>query len=309
MSELSNKLKEQPKVSYAQNFEDIVLDRLFEDVKRGFYIDVGANHPSVDSVTKLFYDKGWNGINIEPHPVMYEKLVEVRKRDLNLNLAISDESEKKVFYFFESSGFSTLNSEIAKQHSEGGLARTSSEILTCTLNEVIENNTKNQIIHFLKIDVEGSEREVLLGLNLSKYRPIVILIESFRPNTQIENHTDWESILLDSEYLFCYQDGVNRFYLDTQFSNLQDKFKFPPNVFDHFEKEYPHKTDYIVRLQQKINELNINVDEQQIKIDDLLSRLERVNQTIVPLYGNVSSCTSEKSKLEKPMIATLEVDD
>lgn len=309
MSKLSDKMKKQPKVSYAQNFEDIILDRIFEDVKKGFYIDIGANHPSVDSVTKLFYDRGWNGINIEPHPVMYEKLVDVRKRDLNLNLVISDKLGEKKFHFFELSGYSTLNSKIAKQHTEAGLVGTSRTVPVCTLDEVIKNNIKDQIIHFLKIDVEGSERGVLLGLNLSKYRPIIIVIESFRTNTQIENHTDWESILLDSKYHLCYQDGVNRFYLDTQFSYLQDKFKYPPNVFDHFEKDYPHKTHYINNLQKKINELNMNVDEQQIKINELQSRLEAISQTLVPLFGIESNCADEKSKFEKPISTTLEVDN
>ena len=53
-------------VSYSQNFEDVMLWRALKDVENGFYIDVGANHPAIDSVTKLFYENGWSGINIEP---------------------------------------------------------------------------------------------------------------------------------------------------------------------------------------------------------------------------------------------------
>ena len=55
-------------LSYAQFLEDIQLYRALKEIKNGFYIDVGANHPLDHSVTKLFYEKGWSGINIEPSP-------------------------------------------------------------------------------------------------------------------------------------------------------------------------------------------------------------------------------------------------
>jgi len=54
-------------VSYAQNYEDVMLWRALKHIENGFYIDVGAAWPSEHSVTKLFYDEGWRGINIEPN--------------------------------------------------------------------------------------------------------------------------------------------------------------------------------------------------------------------------------------------------
>ena len=53
-------------VSYAQNFEDVMLWRALREVTHGFYIDVGAADPDSDSVTRAFYDRGWSGINVEP---------------------------------------------------------------------------------------------------------------------------------------------------------------------------------------------------------------------------------------------------
>src|SRR5579863_744930 len=74
-------------VSYAQNGEDVLLGRAFGWQTDGFYIDVGANHPVNDSVTKAFYDRGWRGINIEPGRV-FEKLAAMRPRDVNLPIAL-----------------------------------------------------------------------------------------------------------------------------------------------------------------------------------------------------------------------------
>ena len=75
-------------ISYAQNFEDVVLDRVFKNVRQGSYIDVGAYDPVEDSVTKTFYDRGWSGINVEPVKTLYQKLVHQRPRDQNMNVAV-----------------------------------------------------------------------------------------------------------------------------------------------------------------------------------------------------------------------------
>ena len=86
LSERKDSIIEYPPsiISYAQNGEDIILNRVFMGEKNGFYIDVGAGKPNDDSVTKVFYDLGWRGINIEPHPENFHLLDKERKRDINL---------------------------------------------------------------------------------------------------------------------------------------------------------------------------------------------------------------------------------
>ncbi len=79
-------------IYYSQNREDIILDSFFPDVEEGFYVDVGAYDPDHDSVTKLFYLKGWHGINIEPQEKRHQLFVKKRKRDTNLNIGISSKS-------------------------------------------------------------------------------------------------------------------------------------------------------------------------------------------------------------------------
>ena len=75
-------------ISYAQNFEDVMLWRALGHIERGFYIDVGACSPDEHSVTKLFSERGWHGINVEPNPVHYEALKSRRPRDVNLPIAL-----------------------------------------------------------------------------------------------------------------------------------------------------------------------------------------------------------------------------
>ena len=56
-------------ISWAQNLEDVMLARAFKGTARGYYVDVGAYDPVIDSVTRHFYEAGWHGINIEPHSI------------------------------------------------------------------------------------------------------------------------------------------------------------------------------------------------------------------------------------------------
>ena len=76
-------------ISYAQNFEDVMLWRALRDIPQGFYVDVGANDPVIDSVTRWFYQQGWHGINIEPVPHWHQRLQADRPLDINLQMAVS----------------------------------------------------------------------------------------------------------------------------------------------------------------------------------------------------------------------------
>jgi hypothetical protein len=80
-------------VSYAQANEDLLLFDTLREVSPevGFYIDVGANDPEKDSVTKLFYDQGWRGVNIEPSPEWFARLTEARVRDINIQAVASNQ--------------------------------------------------------------------------------------------------------------------------------------------------------------------------------------------------------------------------
>jgi len=100
-------------ISYAQNFEDVMLYRALKDVQHGFYIDVGAQDPEVDSVTRAFYDRGWHGINIEPVQHWFEKLERDRPHDINLRVAVSDHEGELTLYESDASGLSTSDSAFA----------------------------------------------------------------------------------------------------------------------------------------------------------------------------------------------------
>ena len=107
-------------LSYAQNSEDVLLSRIFKG-ESGTYVDVGACHPVIDSVTYAFYKRGWTGINFEPTLTMFERLEAVRPRDNNLNLAVSNENGRGVFYECPSHlPLSTMNAVVAEEIRQSG---------------------------------------------------------------------------------------------------------------------------------------------------------------------------------------------
>lgn len=244
-------------VSYAQNYEDVMLRRALQDVKQGFYIDVGAQREELDSVTKAFSLAGWRGINIEPHPGYFKELVHGRPHDINLDVAIGEHEGMLNISFIDDTGLSTADSEIANQHAAAGYVIRTQEVAMLTLASVWRRHVPvGQPVHFLKVDVEGLERAVLAGNDWNTNRPWIVLVEATLPNSQVENHASWESIMLNAGYTFVYADGLNRFYLAPEHSDRVASFKYPPNVFDGFiTLALQRSIDDVKTLRQNIVEI------------------------------------------------------
>jgi FkbM family methyltransferase len=221
-------------ISYSQNQEDVILWRALKHITKGFYIDVGANDPVEDSVTMAFYERKWNGINIEPLKDSYERLCAERLRDVNLQLALSDRVGEQLIYDAKVRGWATCNESVAANYEREGRQIAVETVQTDTLLNVCQNHVVGDI-HFLKIDVEGAEGAVLRGMDFSVYRPWIVLVEALDPVSNALTHNEWEPLLLNATYEFVYFDGLNRFYIAQEHIELANALKIPPNVLDLFQ--------------------------------------------------------------------------
>lgn len=198
--------------SYSQEGEDMILRRVFENKKKGFYIDVGAHHPKRFSNTYFFYKKGWRGINVDAMPGSMASFNKVRPRDINIEQPISDEQQTLTYYAFNEpalNGFSKRLSDSRDDMTNYNVIFTK-ELETKTLDSVLEAYFPNDIkeIDFLTIDVEGLDFQVLKSINLVKYQPKVILIEilgSSLSNLQDNDITRY----LESHKYKMYAKAVN----------------------------------------------------------------------------------------------------
>lgn len=264
-------------VSYAQNYEDVMLARAFAGLRDGFYIDVGAQDPRFDSVTKAFYDLGWHGINLEPVEHWHRRMVEDRPRDINLCLAAGAAEGTIEFHETTDSGLSTGNAAIAQRHREQGYALRARQVPVSTLDAIWDAHVSGPV-HFLKVDVEGAEAEVLRGLDLSRHRPWVILVEATEPNSRVSTHAQWESLLVDRGYRFVYQDGLNRFYVADEHAALAEAFASPPNIFDGFIRR--EQLDQRAELEQRIAELDALAHRRAAYIDELVANIGKKDQAL-----------------------------
>jgi hypothetical protein len=138
------------------------------------------------------------------------------------------------FHEIPGSGFSSIDpgaSDLGRLH---GYNTNAYEVQCLTLSQVFTQQADQKTVHFLKIDVEGHELEVIRSMDWQTHRPIVVLVEAVAPGGRTDAWSEWEPILLDANYNFVLFDGLNRFYLRQESADLKERFALPPNVFDGF---------------------------------------------------------------------------
>ena len=230
-------------ISYSQNGEDVLLWRALGHVKNGFYIDVGANDPEEHSVTKAFYDAGWRGISIEPLPSFHQAFLAQRPRDVNLAIAAgSSNGELTLYDTPQVRGWASPEQSVAELHRAEGHEVVELSVPVRTLASVCEEHVQDGPIHFLKIDVEGFEGEVLKGMDFARWRPWVLVIEATLPNSRETNHASWEHLVTGQRYRFVWFDGLNRYYVAEEHAELLPHFGIQPNVFDDYISHHLDKS-------------------------------------------------------------------
>lgn len=210
--------------TYSQCGEDLILDSLLSDYKKGFYVDVGAYDPIRFSNTLHFYQKGWSGISIEPNYDQYNKFVRSRPYDINLNIGVSKHNATMMYYQMNPTTLSTFSKSMADEYIRCGyVLKNKKKVPVLTLKEILKRNGSHRDIHFLTIDVEGHEMEVLKSNDWKKYRPHVICLEVHYSNMDVVTDKKRELMVLnylDSiGYIYYTKTQLNYFFIDKKKAN------------------------------------------------------------------------------------------
>lgn len=223
-------------IAYAQCAEDIVLHRAFENDPPGIYVDVGAGHPVIGSVTRLLYQRlHWHGIEIEPLPEMAALLREQRTGNTVVEAAVALQQGTCTLHRLpENWGMSTIVPEIAEHHENQGWAICEETVKTLPLDDILAAHLPDERVDVLKIDVEGAELQVLRSFNIQRWRPRVMVIEGTKPGSAERNHEQWVATIPPSLYQEVLFDGLNRFYVRTDEPLIANTLRVGANVFDQF---------------------------------------------------------------------------
>jgi FkbM family methyltransferase len=170
---LKSRKIQKKRILYSNWGLDLISDDFFKKKNKGVYIDVGCHQPFLNNNTYPLYKRGWTGINIDLDFNTIDMFNFFRKKDLNIQAAISDvEHETDLFFFHNRSAVNTLSKQ------SGLKAKVIKKVKTRTLNNIIAlSKFKNEKINYLSIDVEGFELNVLKGFDINKYKPDLVIIE------------------------------------------------------------------------------------------------------------------------------------
>ncbi len=215
---------------YSQFGEDSVLFSFLEErrldsaasseikeKKTGFYVDVGACAPKQFSNTYFFYKKGWRGINIDATPGSMRIFNKIRKRDINIETAVSDTNQDLAFYTW---GVHELTNTFSPENAELFAKKFGKEpekiiLKTQRLEQILDTHLpKGQSIDFITVDAENHNLEVLRSNNWIKYCPqfVVVEVDNTKPILEEISGTEIVIFMKTVRYHLCAWVGINLFF-------------------------------------------------------------------------------------------------
>lgn len=176
-------------ISYAQHGDDLFLLNVFDliGVHCGRYLDIGAHHPTTISNTRLLYERGWRGLNVEANPRLIKAFDRDRPEDLNLCVGVADKGGILPFYMLDpESGRNTFDLTEATAVS-GQLQRSMKaemNLKVITLDWIIRNYAGGTWPHLLSMDIEGLDYAALEASAFDKDNgPMVACVEVRRADS------------------------------------------------------------------------------------------------------------------------------
>lgn len=177
------------RLSYSQEGEDLVLARILAEmsVGKGFFVDIGAHHPTRFSNTYYFYRRGWHGINVDALPGTKKLFQRMRPRDITIECGVGSQEGVLKYFAFNEPALNTFSESEAKRKNFAPYRIVETlQIPVVTLQRILEDHLPdNTSIDFMTIDAEGFDHEVIVSNDWKKYRPRVVLVELL--NTGIQN--------------------------------------------------------------------------------------------------------------------------
>jgi FkbM family methyltransferase len=208
---------------FAQNGEDYILCTFFSFKEDGYFVDVGAFDGIHLSNSYCFELLGWRGVCVEPQKIYYELCCSNRPLSVCIHAACADsDAINEITISTDITGlFSGVNLDNEQKNIHEhyraigqSLADTKKEVVPATtLNALLTKHLPSEpVVDFISIDVEGFEKNVLEGLDLSKFAPRILLVET----STDEDLSTISEYLAQHGYTFARRVGPNSYFTTNQ---------------------------------------------------------------------------------------------
>lgn len=212
---LKRLLNREASINYSQTGEDAIIRALLDEYRPGFYVDVGCHDPIAGSNTLSLYLHGWRGLNIDANPRLIRRFRRIRRRDLAVCAAVSDQEREMVFHEFDSELVGTLSTEVLPQWRARWTERAQRRVRTRRLDALLQEHLPpGQAIDLLSIDVEGHDLQVLRSIDLQRYRPRLLLVEIHQLDLQRVAEQPVVRHLAAEGYRLIGYDSLNAWFVD-----------------------------------------------------------------------------------------------
>ena len=211
--------------SFSQAGEDCCVGFLFSQLKifAPSYLELGVYKPKEASNTYRFYKNGSTGVLVEADKTLIDEIKKVRPKDIILNIGVGfNEVKTADFYIFEEPAHNTFNKEEAEYRVKFGSYKLVKieKVELKNINSIISENF-NSTPHFLSIDIEGLDLEVLKTLDFNKYPIPVICAETC---TYSETHIkpkdrSIETFMLQKGYFVYAYTYINTIFVNEHWFN------------------------------------------------------------------------------------------
>lgn len=261
-----------PFVSYARNFQDLLLWRALRDVAHGFYVDVGAGDPLEDSVTHAFYERGWRGLNLDGARALHAALAIARPADINLQVVAAASAATVTFYDIEGTLASTLDEAAARAASQAGATVVQRQLPGAALSALCERHA-GAAIHFMNIGAGVDAAAVLAGLDLARHRPWIIVLPA-------------AAAVAPERYRRAFDDGLSAYWVADEHAHLGAALRTPFAPGEHFvlRPDHPHAyplaqwRERVAALQQEAAEADIRAQQARTWADARVLEREQTGQ-------------------------------
>ncbi|MBT8517341.1 FkbM family methyltransferase [Polynucleobacter paneuropaeus] len=204
------------KFSWAQEGEDLILNRIFSSGHTGFYVDIGAHDPFRFSNTYLLYKKGWRGLCVDPLPEAKKRFKKFRPKDIFINCGLGGQSRSMKYFMFSESAVNTFDEKYADfvTSTTSYKLLEKKEVKVITLSDFLNQYyPKNVEFDLLSIDAEAKDLEILKSNDWEKYRPKIVLVEDLNHQKNLSGSSEIENLLTDKNYQMMAKTVNSVFYI------------------------------------------------------------------------------------------------